>query len=111
MVLVDSLTNTRKKGLDRKSSLLQDVRDCCDRYSYLFLFGVENMRNNKIKDVRSKWKDSRFFYGKNRVMQLALGRTEAEEYKNGLHLMSDVCAKAIFCSLRLCNIYLTGCYK
>ena len=49
------------------------------------------MRNDRLKDVRMKWKDSRFFYGKNRVIQLALGRTEAEEYKERLHTISTVC--------------------
>ena len=32
----------------------------------------------------------RFFFGKNRVMQCALGLTEAEEYKDGLHLLAKV---------------------
>ena len=40
--------------------------------------------------MRSQWKESRFFYGKNRVMQLALGRSEAEEYKEGLHKVAQV---------------------
>ena len=48
------------------------------------------MRNSKLKEVRSQWKESRFFYGKNRVMQLALGRSEAEEYKEGLHNVAQV---------------------
>ena len=33
---------------------------------------------------------NRFFYGKNTVMQLALGRTEADEYKDNLHKISKV---------------------
>ena len=48
------------------------------------------MRNSKLKEVRSQWKESRFFYGKNHVMQLALGRSEAEEYKEGLHNVAQV---------------------
>jgi mRNA turnover protein 4 len=87
---VYSMTNTRKKGLERKSSLLQEVRDCCDKYSSAFLFSVENMRNNKLKDIRTEWKHSRFFFGKNRIMQLALGRTEEEEYKEGIHTISNM---------------------
>lgn len=47
------------------------------------------MRNSKLKGVRSEWRDSRFFYGKNRVMQLALGKTAADEYKEGLHQLSQ----------------------
>ena len=89
-MIVDSLTNTRKKGLERKASLLQDVRDCCDQYSNLYVFSVENMRNSKLKDVRTEWKHSRFFLGKNRVMQLALGNDEAQEYKDGLHKIANV---------------------
>ena len=54
------------------------------------MYSVENMRNSQLKDVRSRWKNDRFFYGKNRVMQLALGRTEAEEYKEGLHHVTEV---------------------
>ena len=30
----------------------------------------------------------RFFFGKNRVMQLALGRTEEEEYRENLHKLT-----------------------
>lgn len=66
------------------------VRDCCDKYSSVYVYSVENMRNSQLKDVRSRWKNDRFFYGKNRVMQLALGRTEAEEYKEGLHHVTEV---------------------
>lgn len=60
------------------------VRDCCDKYDNVFVYDVANMRNNRIKEIRTLWSESRFFYGKNRVMQLALGKTEAEEYRDGL---------------------------
>ena len=33
----------------------------------------------------------RFFFGKTKVMQVALGRTDADEYMEGLHLISKVC--------------------
>ncbi len=50
------------------------------------------MRNAKLKDLRSHWKDSRFFFGKNRVMQLALGRSDSDEYRIGLRYVSEVSA-------------------
>ena len=34
--------------------------------------------------------DSRFFMGKNKVMQIALGRTPEEEYKDNLRRVSEV---------------------
>ena len=40
--------------------------------------------------VRTHWKNGRFFYGRNCVLQAALGRTEAEEYKEGLSQLAKV---------------------
>ncbi|XP_022110295.1 mRNA turnover protein 4 homolog [Acanthaster planci] len=83
-----SLTNTRKKGLELKQNLIEEVRASVDRYARIFIFSVENMRNSKIKDVRSMWKHSRFFYGKNKVIAVALGKDRASEYREGLHIIS-----------------------
>ncbi|KAL5286101.1 MRTO4 family protein [Megaselia abdita] len=48
------------------------------------------MRNNLLKDLRQETKkDSRFFFGKNRIMQIGLGRTEAEEIEPQLHKLSN----------------------
>ena len=44
-----------------------------------------------VMKVRGHWKSSRFFYGKNRVIQAALGRTEEGEYKEGLSRLAKVC--------------------
>lgn len=84
-----TLSKTRSKGYELKRDLLQEVRDCCDKYTNIFVYDVANMRNNRIKEMRALWEDSRFFYGKNRVMQLALGRTEAEEYRDGLCSLAE----------------------
>ncbi|EMP28303.1 mRNA turnover protein 4 like protein, partial [Chelonia mydas] len=34
------------------------LRKCVDTYKHLFIFSVANMRNNKLKDIRSAWKHS-----------------------------------------------------
>ena len=47
------------------------------------------MRNSKLKDLRQEMRFSRFFFGKNKVMQIGLGRTDAEECKEGIHNISD----------------------
>ncbi|CAB4021052.1 mRNA turnover 4 homolog [Paramuricea clavata] len=46
------------------------------------------MRNTKLKDVRNEWKHSRFFFGKNKVMMIALGKDKQEEYKENLSQIS-----------------------
>ncbi|KAJ0068899.1 hypothetical protein NL108_014002, partial [Boleophthalmus pectinirostris] len=61
------------------------LRKCADTYRNLFIFSVANMRNNKLKDVRTAWKHSRFFFGKNKVMMVALGKRDTDEYKDNLH--------------------------
>ncbi|NXX21341.1 MRT4 protein, partial [Podargus strigoides] len=108
-----SLTRTPRKGLEAKQALIAEVsvarpgpaprgaavprfpltaalqlRKCVDTYKYIFVFSVANMRNNKLKDVRNAWKHSRIFFGKNKVMMVALGREPSSEYKENLHKVS-----------------------
>lgn len=87
-----ALTKTKKKlGLETKQSLVDKIRESVDKYERLFVFSVDNMRNLHLKKLREEWKDSSaFFLGKNRVMALALGRTEAEEYAEKLHNVSKL---------------------
>lgn len=61
-----------------------------DRYDYLWLYSVKDMRNTFLKEIRNDFKTSRFFYGKNRVMAKALGNTVEEEYKPGLSKIAKV---------------------
>ncbi|XP_012284605.1 mRNA turnover protein 4 homolog [Orussus abietinus] len=85
-----SLTKTSKKGLLLKQQIVEDIRYCVEKYSRIFLFSVENMRNNKLKSLRSEWKDSRFFFGKNKIVALALGTSPEKEVADGLHKLSKV---------------------
>ncbi|XP_023680017.1 mRNA turnover protein 4 homolog [Paramormyrops kingsleyae] len=80
-----SLTKTTKKGLETKQNLIEEFRKCVDTYRNLFVFSIANMRNNKLKDIRTAWKHSRFFFGKNKVMMVALGKGPTDEYKDNLH--------------------------
>merc|ERR1712157_623507 len=51
----------------------------------------ENTRNNHLKELRTVFKDdSRFYQGKNKLTQIALGRTEEEETLTGLHKVSQL---------------------
>lgn len=86
IVLAVSLTKTDRKGLPWKQRIIDDVRFCVGKYPNIFVFQVQNMRNNLLKDLRQEWKqNSRFIFGKNRIMQIALGRTKAEEVEKGIH--------------------------
>ncbi|XP_037867106.1 mRNA turnover protein 4 homolog [Bombyx mori] len=83
-----SLTKTNKKGLVHKQKVIEEIRNSLSKYEHIFLFTINNMRNTKLKDLRNDWKDSRFFFGKNKVMAIALGKTKSDEIEEQLNLLS-----------------------
>jgi len=83
-----SLTKTKKKGLMVKQQLVDEIRRCVEDYNRIFLFSVQNMRNAKLKDLRTEWRHSRFFFGKNKVMALGLGKTKQTETQDKLHKLA-----------------------
>jgi mRNA turnover protein 4 len=83
-----ALTKTEGKGAQLKMDLVEKVRDSVDNYKFLYVFSYENMRTNMFKKVRQQLKESRLFLGKNKVMQVALGRSEEEEYGDELMKIS-----------------------
>ncbi|XP_063906779.1 mRNA turnover protein 4 homolog [Zophobas morio] len=83
-----SLTKTDKKGLALKQKIVEDVRNCVEKYSSIYVFTFSNMRNELMKDVREQWKPSRFFFGKNKVIGVGLGRNKEEEVGDDLHKIS-----------------------
>lgn len=83
-----SLTHARKKGRERKETLFESIRACVEQYQRLFVFDVRNTRQRDMKQLRHEWQDSsRFFLGKNKVMQIALGKSQQDEFKKNLHLV------------------------
>jgi len=85
-----SLTRVKKKsGRESKNKLVEEIRKCTELYENAFIFSIDNMRSNKLQNIRHEWSsDSRFFYGKNKVAALALGRIPEEEYKKNIHFLS-----------------------
>lgn len=49
------------------------------------------MRNSHLKEVRNDWKDiGRMFFGRNKVMAIALGTSEENEERKGLSGLASV---------------------
>eukprot|EP01006_Ploeotia_vitrea_P036657 TRINITY_DN66043_c14_g10_i1.p1 TRINITY_DN66043_c14_g10~~TRINITY_DN66043_c14_g10_i1.p1 ORF type:complete len:251 (+),score=136.54 TRINITY_DN66043_c14_g10_i1:77-829(+) len=97
---VRALTQTEKKGYGVKKVLVDKVQEALDQYKYVYVFSTNNMKNASFKDVRAHWEGSRFFLGKNKVMQVALGRTEDDEYKTGIHKLAPLIRgeRGLFCT-------------
>ncbi|KAL8833328.1 MAG: hypothetical protein Q9170_004317 [Blastenia crenularia] len=83
------LTKTQKKGKELTIRLYAKIRECIPQYPYIYVFSVENMRNNYLKGVRTELaSDSRIFFGKTRVMAKALGDTPSTEPYPSTSLLS-----------------------
>ena len=85
-----TLSKTQKKGRVRKESLMEEVRACVDQYSSLYVFTADNMRNAALKDVRAALKTSRIFFGRNKLIAAALGRSSSDEFRDGLSKVSSM---------------------
>mmetsp|Transcript_55389 Transcript_55389/g.127314 ORF Transcript_55389/g.127314 Transcript_55389/m.127314 type:complete len:220 (-) Transcript_55389:382-1041(-) len=82
-----TLSKTIKKGRARKETILNEVRECVDRFANAYVFSAATMRNSALKDVRAKLKESRLYFGRNKLIAASLGRSPSDEYADGL---SDV---------------------
>eukprot|EP00008_Paramoeba_atlantica_P006246 CAMPEP_0201491358 /NCGR_PEP_ID=MMETSP0151_2-20130828/29521_1 /ASSEMBLY_ACC=CAM_ASM_000257 /TAXON_ID=200890 /ORGANISM="Paramoeba atlantica, Strain 621/1 / CCAP 1560/9" /LENGTH=222 /DNA_ID=CAMNT_0047877673 /DNA_START=33 /DNA_END=701 /DNA_ORIENTATION=+ len=80
---------TKKPASEKKQNLLADVRECMEKYDHLYVFSTQNMRNSPLKELRTTWSHSRFFLGKNKVMQRALGLNEEQAHLPSSHLVSS----------------------
>ncbi|KAJ4970657.1 hypothetical protein NE237_003756 [Protea cynaroides] len=88
---VVTLSKTKKKGKERKELIVNSIRQAVDNYSSIYVFSFENMRNLKFKEFREQLKNtSRFFLGSNKVMQVSLGRSVADEIRPGIHKVSKL---------------------
>lgn len=90
-----SLTKTDKKGLALKQKIVEDIRNCVEKYKSIYVFTYRNMRNETMKSVREEWKPSRFFIGKNRVIAIGFGRTAEEEVGEDLHKVRTIFSSLI----------------
>ncbi|OBT57649.1 hypothetical protein VE04_01855 [Pseudogymnoascus sp. 24MN13] len=82
------LTQVDKKGKELTLKLFANVQESIDKYQYIFVFSVDNMRNTYLKKVRADLSDSRLFFGKTKVMAKALGSTPETAYQTNTHLLA-----------------------
>ncbi|CAJ0587204.1 unnamed protein product, partial [Mesorhabditis spiculigera] len=85
-----SFTKVKKKTRVTKTGLVDELRKCVESYATLYLFSVENMRSDLFIEARQHFKaNSRFFFGKNNVMAVALGKTRENECQKNLHKIAN----------------------
>ncbi|XP_022547513.1 mRNA turnover protein 4 homolog isoform X2 [Brassica napus] len=86
-----TLSKTKKKGREHKESIVNGIREAVEKYSSVYVFSFENMRNIKFKEFRQQFRhNGRFFLGSNKVMQVALGRSASDEIRPGIFKASKL---------------------
>ena len=53
------LSKVTKKGKELTLKTFANVQASVEKYPYLYVFSVDNMRNNQLKEVRTQLSDSR----------------------------------------------------
>lgn len=54
------LTKVQKKGKELRERLFAAVQEAAEKYQYCYVFSVDNMRNNYLKEIRTEFTDSRY---------------------------------------------------
>jgi len=98
---VISLTKVKKKPREEKDKLIDEIRLCCEKYPRVFLISMENERTTFMQTVRAKLRPGKIIAAKNKVMQLALGTTAAQECQDNIHKISNRISGP--CALLFCD--------
>ncbi|KAL2815166.1 ribosomal protein L10-domain-containing protein [Aspergillus granulosus] len=93
--IVHESKTAKKDHKEQTRRLYANIRECVEKYDHLFVFSVDNMRNTYLKDVRTEFADSRLFFGKTKVMAVALGHNPETEAAENLHLLHPYLTGAV----------------
>ena len=86
---VVSLTKTKKSNVsDKKLNLVEKIQKYMKNYKYCYAFSHKNMTTMPMQELRNFFSDCKFIIGKNKVLQVALGRNEEETFKPNSYQLS-----------------------
>jgi mRNA turnover protein 4 len=90
-----ALTKTSKKEASEKDQLVDRIRTTVDSHENLFVLGFDGLRSNHLQTIRVEFRDSRLFLGKNKITQLALGKTPEDEYQDNLRRVAALVSGSV----------------
>ncbi|KAJ5719255.1 hypothetical protein N7493_007710 [Penicillium malachiteum] len=93
--VVHESKTTKKDHKEQTRRLYANIRESLEQYDHLFVFAVDNMRNTYLKDVRAEFSDSRLFFGKTKVMAVALGNNPETEAAPNVHRLTPYLTGAV----------------
>lgn len=87
------LTKVAKKNDNlsfKKVQIINKIHKYLDEYEYCYVFHYKNMTTVPMQELRNYWSNSKFVIGKNKVLQVALGKSEDDEQKLNAHKLSTL---------------------
>eukprot|EP00958_Prasinococcus_capsulatus_P025172 scaffold4129_cov390-Prasinococcus_capsulatus_cf.AAC.1 len=100
-------SKVQKKDREWKDGVVEKVRTAIDQYTRVFVFEYEHFRNETFKELREELKDdAQIFMGSKKLWRVAIGRTEDDEYRQGLHQLGDYLSG--FCGIVFTNLGAQG---
>jgi mRNA turnover protein 4 len=80
---------SKKENLSvKKTQLVEKIENYLKEYENCYVFRYKNMTTMPMQEVRNYWSSSKFLIGKNKVLQVALGKSEDDEPKLNSHKLS-----------------------
>jgi len=84
-----TFSNRVKKDMSFKEGLVEKVRHNAKEFNRMIVFQFINPRTDLINELRRKFRKSIFMMGKNKVLQIGLGRTVDDEIEEDMHKVSE----------------------
>ncbi|CAH8572224.1 unnamed protein product [Schistosoma turkestanicum] len=75
------------KHASKKKEHIAKVRQYIDEYGRVYVIAVQNLRTQKVSEIRKNMEKIKLLFGVNKVTALALGKTRGESYRPKLHLL------------------------
>ena len=64
-----ALTKVKAKVSSDKSDLVDRVRESVDTFKTVYALGFQELRSNQLQAIRTEFRDSRLFFGKNKLAE------------------------------------------
>jgi len=73
---------------NKKAQIVTNIEQYLNTYEFCFVFIYKNMTSVPMQELRNYWNTSKFVIGKNKVLQVSLGKNEEDEVKLNSHKLS-----------------------
>ena len=82
------ISKVTKKETEKKNNMFEKSRNYLEKYKFCYVFKYKNMTTMPMQELRNYFKDDKFLIGKNKVLQVALGKTEDDTFKSNTFKLS-----------------------